>query len=260
MKRRTFIQSAAVATGAGTLVPSFAEAGRPLPQMEKDIYELRIYQLTSGGAKKELVNFIKTAFTPYVNSKGGKAGFFSEYSLQEPPKLYLLTLFPDAVSYYSYLSDIDSDSRYQSNAAEYFRLPAEKPLFSRYETILLEAFDAIPHFRKPDPSRGLIELRLYESYNEDAGRRKIKMFNTEELPLFDKIGLNALFFGKILAGTHMPALAYTLWFKDMAAREEAWAKFRAHPDWKAMSNKPEYANTVSTVNKIFLLPEEGSQI
>jgi hypothetical protein len=86
------------------------------------------------------------------------------------------------------------------------------------------------------------------------------MFNKEELPLFDKVGLPSLLFGKILAGTYMPALAYMLSFKDMAHREEVWAKFRVHPEWITMRDKPEYANTVSKVNKIFLVPEEGSQI
>jgi hypothetical protein len=155
---------------------------------------------------------------------------------------------------------MEGDSTYQSNAAAYLTSPFDKPLFVRYDTLLLAAFDSIPRLRMPDPSRGLLELRIYESYNEDAGRRKIKMFNTEELPLFDKVGLPSMFFGKIVAGTYMPALAYMLGFKDMAHREEAWAKFRVSPEWTTMRDKPEYANTVSKVNKIFLVPEEGSQI
>jgi len=133
-------------------------------------------------------------------------------------------------------------------------------LFTRYETYLLEAFDKIPRIRIPDPKRGLLELRTYESYNEDAGRRKILMFNKEEIQLFDKIGLKSVFFGKILAGKQMPALMYMLWFEDMNDRTARWDKFRAADEWNTMRVKPEYANTVSTVNKIFLLPEEGSQI
>jgi hypothetical protein len=58
----------------------------------------------------------------------------------------------------------------------------------------------------------------------------------------------------------MPGLTYMLAFKDMAQREEIWAKFRNHPDWNTMKDKPENANTVSKVNKIFLVPEAGSQI
>jgi hypothetical protein len=228
--------------------------------MEKEIYELRIYQLTGGTAKTQLKNYITSAVTPYIHKLGGKTGIFSEYGLTEPPRLYVLLTFPSPEAFYTKVTDMETDSAYLANAGTYLQSPPEKPLFERYETMLLEAFDAIPRFRTPDPSRGLFELRIYESYNEDAGRRKIEMFNNEELALFDKVGLPSLFFGKILGGNHMPALTYMLWFRDMAHREEAWEKFRSHPEWAEMKVRPEYSNTVSRVNKIFLIPEEGSDI
>lgn len=112
----------------------------------------------------------------------------------------------------------------------------------------------------PDKSRGLLELRTYESYNEDAARRKIAMFNDEEINLFDKVGLQTVFFSKILAGKMMPALMYMLWFKDMGERDANWKKFSDSPEWKAMSGKPIYADTVSKVHKKFLTPTDYSQI
>jgi hypothetical protein len=260
MKRRSFIQHSAILAGAASFVPPLSAAGRQTPPGDKDIYELRIYQLISGGTKAQVKNYITSAIEPFIGNIGGKTGIFSEYSLQEPPKLYVLFTYPSPEAYYRCITEMEIDATYQANAAAYLQSAADKPMFERYETILLEAFDAIPHFRQPDPARGLFELRIYESYNEDAGRRKIRMFNKDELILFDKIGLPPVFFGKILAGTHMPALTYMLWFRDMAHREEVWTKFRSHPEWTAMRDKPEYANAVSKVNKIFLLPEEGSQI
>lgn len=260
MKRRNFIRNAALAAGATTLASGAGAAQETNNAMEKEIYELRIYQLTGGAAKTLVKNYITSAVSPYIQKLGGKTGIFSEYGLTEPPRLYVLITFPSPEAFYRKMKWMENDPAYLAGATSYLQSPPEKPLFERYETMLLEAFDAIPRFRTPDPSRGLFELRIYESYNEDAGRRKITMFNNEELALFDKVGLPSLFFGKILAGTHMPALAYMLWFRDMAHREEAWAKFRSHPDWNTMKEKPEYANTVSRVNKIFLVPEEGSAI
>lgn len=143
---------------------------------------------------------------------------------------------------------------------DYFNSTSENGAYIRFETYLLEAFDAIPKFRQPDQARGLFELRTYESNNEEAGQRKIKMFNDEELALFDQIGLHATFFGEVLAGPQMPALVYLLWFKDMDERTENWGKFINSPKWKTMSKKPEYANTVSVVNKKFLVPLKYSQL
>jgi NIPSNAP len=260
MKRRSFIQKSALATGAATLASPFVFAGTPPPDFDREIYQLRIYQLTSAGTKTALLSYLTSAVAPYLKSMGGRIGIFSEFGQTEPPKLYVLLTFPVPQTYYTFTNDMESDPTYQSNASSYLKSPFDKPLFVRYDTLLLAAFDGMPHFRMPDPSRGLLELRIYESYNEDAGRRKVAMFNREELPLFDKVGLPSMFFGKIMAGPFMPALAYMLAFKDMAQHDEIWAKFRVHPDWLTMRDKPENANTVSKVNKVFLVPEEGSQI
>jgi len=260
MKRRSFIQKSAVVAGAATVsAPSVLAAAAPA-DFDKEMYELRIYQLTSGGAKTAVVKYLTGAVAPYLKSKGGKVGIFTEYGMTEPPKLYVLLAYPNPETYYTCASDMENDADYKKAAAAYLESAFDKPFFTRYETLLLSAFDGIPKLRMPDPARKLFELRIYESHNEEFGRRKVLMFNKEELPLFDKVGLPSLCFGKILAGPYMPALAYMLSFKDMAHREEVWAKFRVHPDWLTMKEKPEYLNTVSKVNKIFLVPEEGSLI
>lgn len=261
MERRSFLKKSAVAAGAAAVITPLASVGQSTPATAvKEVYELRIYQLTGGGAKIQLKSYLTGALMTYLNSKGGKVGIFSEYSLEDPPKLYVLCTFSNMQEYFSIIQEMDTNAKFQADANAYNQLPAGRPLFDRYETLLLEAFDSIPKLRQPEASRGLMELRIYESYNEDAGRRKILMFDKEELPLFDKLGLNSVFFGKNIAGGFMPALTYMLWFRDMAHRNEAWAKFGPHPEWIAMRDKPEYANTVSKVRKIFLLPEEGSQI
>ncbi len=260
MKRRSFIRSAAAVAGTAAAIPAFATPSPASQYGSKELYELRVYQLTGGGARENLKKYLTNAVAPYLNSHGGKVGIFSEYSLQEPPKLYVLLVYPNPETILLVSSNMEKNATYIESASAYLQSAPDRPLFDRYQSSVLEALDALPRHKQPSSERGLIELRIYESYNEDAGRRKINMFNKEELPLFEKIGLNPLFFGKMLAGTHMPALAYMLWFKDMAEREEAWGKFRNHPDWIAMRDKPEYANTVSKVNKIFLLPESGSQI
>jgi hypothetical protein len=45
-----------------------------------------------------------------------------------------------------------------------------------------------------------------------------------------------------------------LYFRDMEERDENWKKFVPHPDWKELSSKEEYANTVSNIRRIFLTP------
>jgi len=113
--------------------------------------------------------------------------------------------------------------------------------------------------RTPDKSRTLFEYRNYYSPNEEANKRKIKMFNAEEIDLFDKVGINSVCYGEIFAGTRMPALIYLTWYKDEETRNEAWGAFGRHPDWNAMRNKPEYKNTATNNQFILLSPMQYSQ-
>ena len=99
-------------------------------------------------------------------------------------------------------------------------------------------------------------MRIYESYSEDAGNRKVKMFNSGEIQLFNKLGFHPVIFSQHLAGQYMPALTYMLWFNDMEEHDALWAKFGPSPEWKEMSSKEEYANTVSKIHKKFLLPAD----
>ena len=259
MKRRSFLRNSAVALGAAAAVPASAST-LTSGASGKSVYELRIYQLNSTGAKNSFVEYLTGALIPYWNLMGGKVGIFSEYSLEEPPKLYVLLTLTDGAKYFEVLRNMESNAAYLAAAKNYLETTAQRPLYSRYDTLLLEAFDTMPALRQPTADRGLLELRIYESNNEDSLRRKILMFDKEEIPLFDKIGITTTFFGKNIAGGYMPALTYMSFFKDMDARNKAWDAFRVHPEWIAMRDKPEYANTVSKVRKIFLVPEAASQI
>lgn len=258
MQRRNFLKSsAAVAAVAAT--GGIASATN-LPVQDKEFYEFRIYQLTGGGSKNTMKAYFSEALMPLFGKFGVKLGAFEEYDKEDPPKLYTIFVYPSAQVYFQVQKELTTNAEYLAAAKTYLELPAAKPVFERYETFLTEAFDKVPQLRMPNKSRGLLELRTYESYNEDAARRKIAMFNDEEINLFDKVGLQTVFFSKILAGRMMPALMYMLWFKDMEDRDATWKKFSDSPEWKVMSGKAIYADTVSKVRKKFLVPTDYSQI
>jgi hypothetical protein len=258
MERRSFLKKSAAVTGTAFAIGNLGAS--PVPPSEKDFYELKVYQFAGGGGVNQLKKYYTEAVIPFLNKLGAKVGVFSEYSLEDPPKLYILHAHKSLADYWNAVQEMKTDKTYLDAAKSYFELPASQPVFERYETFLMEAFDGIPQFKMPDKNRGLLELRTYESYNEDAFRRKVKMFNAEELPLFEKVGLHPVFFGELVAGRMMPALTYMLWFKNMDERTANWAKFSASDEWNTMRVKEEYADTVSKVRKIFLAPTDFSQI
>lgn len=258
MERRNFLKGTA-AMAAVTVTGSAMAAGNP-PADNKEFYEFRVYQLTGGGEKNTLKSYFTKALMPLFAKMDIRLGVFEELDNEEPPKVHTLFAYPSAQVYFQLQKELSTNKEYLAAAKPYFELPASKPVFERYETFLMEAFENIPTLKLPERNRGLLELRTYESYNEDAARRKVAMFNDEELPLFEKVGLHPVFFGKILAGRCMPALMYMLWFKDMDERNANWARFGGSPEWKEMSGKAIYADTVSKVRKKFLVPADYSQI
>jgi hypothetical protein len=91
---------------------------------------------------------------------------------------------------------------------------------------------------------------------------KIDMFNQEEIKIFRRSGIHPVFFGETLYGSRQPNLTYMVWYDDMRAREAAWAKFLADPDWKRISVTPGWTNAeaVSNISNTFLQPLPFSPI
>ena len=259
MKRRSFLKKSAVAAGAATFtIPALGNEIAGIK--DKSLFELRHYHMAFGGNRSLLEDYYRKALIPLLNRHGVKVGAFEEFSLEEPAALYTLFAYPTSSVYFTVQESLATDAAFLEASKSYREIPAASPVFSRYETFLLDAFDGMPSLSVPSEKRGLFELRIYESASEEACSRKIAMFNNEEIALFLKVGLMPVFFGKILAGNYMPALLYMLGFGDMADREEKWKKFGAHEEWNAMRVKAEYANTVSNIHKIFLTPASYSQI
>ena len=255
MKRRKFVQSSLVATSALTAGIATAQSKAETP---KEIIELREYDMGWPGKLSELNNYFKDALIPALNRHGVKqVGVFSELGQSEPRKIYSLMSHASFADYGAAHQLIAADAEYQKASKSYHHL-TEK-VYDRITTQLMLAFDVMPAMKKVEGSE-LFELRTYQGLNEDAVRRKIKMFNKEELPIFLDTNLLPVFFGEVIAGKYQPCLTYMVGFKNMDERQAAWKAFIDHPEWKRVSGLAEYANTVSKIIKVFLEPMPYSQI
>lgn len=252
MKRRKFINT----TLAASTLPLGCAASKlsNSEQIEKELYELRTYEIKFGGNSKLLLSYLKEVLQPALKRVGvNHFMLFEELGNADPKKIMAVISYPNAAIYLK-AQNLQGDSIYQTASKEYHALPANKPIYNRFSSSLLLAFDGMPQMMNPMKDASIFELRTYEGYSEDAVRRKIKMFNVEEFPLFYEVGLHPVFFGDMIIGPHQPALTYLLNFKNMEERDANWKKFIQHPDWNAMKVKPEYANTVSNILKVFYQP------
>lgn len=254
MRRRQFV-------AASVLAASSLRAQAQKPAASRAVYEWRTYEPRYGTPQSNIENYLKDALMPALNRLGVKnVGAFREMGKSDPAKLHVLIPYPSWEVYTTAAGKLTSDQAFAQASQGYTGLQPDKAPYSRYSTTLMNAFEGLPQLAVPSKESRIFELRTYEGYAEDAVRRKIKMFNVDEIPVFYKVKLNPVFFGEVIAGEHMPCLTYMLTFKNMEERDANWKNFSADPDWKRVSQAPEYANTVSNIIRIFLEPTAYSQI
>jgi hypothetical protein len=259
MERRKFVRSSLLAASA--LSVNAVKFSSDKKDSDKALYELREYEMHFGTSENELHAYFQNALIPALNKHGIKnVGVFKETSKSEPTKIYLLIPYSSWQDYPAINTQLKTDNDFKKASATYDQLPAEKFPYLRYTTKLMIAFDGQPQIIVPSKQPRIFELRTYEGYNEDALRRKIKMFNDEEFQIFDRTKLNRVFFGEVISGKDMPCLTYMITFSNMEEHDKSWAAFGADADWQRVSKAPEYANTVSRITKIFLEPTSYSQL
>ena len=257
MERRDFIHRSVLATTA--VSAAGLTIANATPQPNKELYELRVYEMRFSQAA--LDDFISKAFIPALNRLGVKnVGAFTEMGKSEPSKIYLLIPYNSFEDFSRMNAALREEQEFAQAAASYNQLPVEQAPYARYDSSLMVAFDSVPKMIVPENQPRLFELRSYEGYSEDAVRRKIRMFNAEELPIFRRLKLNPVFFGEVIVGPALPRLTYMLTFRNMEERDQAWKAFGPDPEWQRVSRLPEYANTVSRIYKTFLEPLPYSQV
>ncbi len=260
MQRRRFVKSSLIAATAFS-ANSIKLPVDNSPADKKAIYELREYEMHFATSENDLHAYFQNALIPALNKSGVKnVGVFKEMSKSEPTKIYLLIPYPSQQDFWSANAQLKTDADFRKASASYDQIAAEKFPYTRYNTKLMIAFDNQPQIIVPPKSPRIFELRTYEGYNEDALRRKLKMFNDEEFVIFDRTKLNRVFFGEVIAGKDMPCLTYMITFGNMEEHDKNWAAFSADADWQRISKAPEYANSVSRITKVFLEPLSYSQL
>lgn len=265
MERRQFLKTSLAASGAVTLSAMTAAAAETAAPAGRELYELRLYHQRRGPEQKAFDEFFRTAAIPAWNRADvSPVGVFTVMIGPDSPTFYVLLRHTTPESVTRAERQLDADADYQKAGADFLNAPASAPAFERVESSLLLAFEEFPKLITPDlENRGRIfELRTYASHSRKAGLKKIEMFNTGEIAIFQRAGLRPVFFGESLIGGNQPNLTYLLVHDSLAARDKAWAAFGSDPEWKKLSSTPGYTDSeiVSSISNVLLKSTSYSQI
>lgn len=233
---------------------------------KREYYQLKTYTLASPAQEEMIDNYLKNAYLPALHrAKISSVGVFKTIISEKDTtrRVYVLIPFDNLSDFEALDEKLAKDQAYQQAGADYINAPYNNAPYKRIESALMKAFVdmpkmATPSFDTPKASR-VYELRSYESATEKLYVNKVDMFNAGgEIPLFDKLGFNAVFYGEVLSGASMPNLIYMTTFSDMASRDAHWKSFVDAPEWKVMSALPKYQKNVSRNDTRLLYPADYS--
>ena len=237
----------------------------------RQVLELRTYHFASEEMLKVFSDYLESSLIPGLNRAGvSPVGVFRALKDDNPKlklkaddlKLYVLLPHADLASALSLPRRLDDDTAAAAATRAVLGAQQGDPVYRRFESQLMLAFVECPKVEVPTRSADrVLQLRIYESPNDDRALRKIEMFNEGgEIGIFRRTGMNPVFFGQSIAGTLLPNLVYMLGFESPGAQEAAWEAFLKDPAWTKLKQDTRYAKTVSRISNYVLRPVAGSQI
>jgi len=269
MERRKFLASSLAASALAVAAPgSYAEAAQAGASGKgREFYQLRRYHIISGPQRKLCDDFFRDALIPALTRLGiGPVGVFDLYIGPETPSIYVLMPGMSAEALATVETRLGQDSEYVKAGAAFLTAPAKEPGFDRMDSSFLQAFEKWPKLTPPAATAKngprVFELRVYEGATDQDHKRKVEMMQSGESEIFNKAGVEQVFYSETLIGPRLPSLTYMLAFDSLADRDKKWAAFRGSDDWKSYSTQTKYAfePIVSNISNLILTPTGYSQI
>lgn len=265
MKRSAFLKSTVAAAGVASASritqTATVSAATPAPAGHEYI-EIRKYTLPSPAKQALLDAYLRDDAIPALNRLGVSSVGVYYQDKPGPKPMVFVVLRHASLEQFAASTQLLSDAAVQKAGADYLGVPAADPVYERIESWLTQGIDGMPKLAVPPKGQQTYQLRIYESHSEMAGRKKVEMFNTAELAIFRRSGMEPVFFGQTIVGPNMPNLTYMLSFKDTAAKEAGWKTFIGDPEWAKLKTTPGFTDKeiVFRITNLMLVPAPYSQI
>ncbi len=248
------------------LLAVFLFSPRQSQGQNRQYYQIKIYTFDNAQQQEVTDGYLKNAYLPALKKlKIGPVGVLKtrpEHS-EGSAKTYVLIPLKNLSQLEKITKKLAKNKPYLDAGKPYLDATYNNSPYNRIESILLQAFEEMPKM-KPSAVSGpredrIYELRSYEGASEALHQNKVEMFNKGgEVKIFEDLGFNAVFYGQVISGCHMPNLMYMTTFTDQKSRDKHWDAFRESPKWDALKKQAYYQNNVSHSDIFFLYPAEYS--
>jgi hypothetical protein len=253
MERRELLAALSASALAGS---TGSAAGTPNTFLEVKTWR---FHNSQENQPARVADYLQGGLGPALERAGSKlAGVFSNVIGPDGPYYVSISEFSSLSVMQEAFVKVAAD---EVHHRELQKLSAGSGLpFARVESSLLRSFDGMPAVAIPDaaekrPPR-IFELRTYESQSFLTLTRKVGMFNSGEMQIFERLGMGPVFFGETLIGPRQPNLMYMLSYEDLAARDKLWHDFATDSEWRKLSARPELKDSeiVANISNVILRP------
>jgi hypothetical protein len=199
------------------------------------LYEVRRYRMPTFRHLAPLVRFAGDHLVPGLRTAGVQViGCFTTV-IGPQPGLSLILAFPDANAWQDQLVAFEASDTWRAMEPSLF--PDGQSLITGYQTILLRptlfSTDLVQALDAPQP--GVFEERIYYPVDSRAYARLATRFATGTVPVFRRLGMDAIGLWEIVAGADIPGLYYLMRHSTLAERMPQWDAYNADPERMAIT-------------------------
>lgn len=229
--------------------------GASSPEKRTQFYSLEFYNLKQGTQPARIQDYFKNGLLPALQRAGAGPAIVLE-ALVGPSMPQMATIFGcgsfDDV--WNVHSKVTADAEFTKHLTAWEQ--GEEPALETHERRLLQATPYSPELmadKEPRKTPRIFELRVYHSPTWRQLRALHERFAGPEIEIFHRVGVHPVLYTSTLIGPNIPNLTYLIPFDNLDAREKAWAKFGADPEWiKVRKESIDKSGQISNVIQISL--------
>ena len=235
---------------------AFAASGAAASQDKRtQFYNAWFFNLKNGTQPARVHEYLKNGMLPALARAGaGPAVVLEALVAPHMPQVAMLfgcSSFDDLWNIHSKVTQDDEHHKQMALVEQ-----GDEPPFETEQVMLLQAAPFSPELvvdKEPRKTPRVFELRVYHSPTWRQLRALHERFAGPEIQIFHRSGVNPVLYSSTIIGPNMPNLTYLIPFENLDAREKAWAKFGADPEWvKVRKESVDKYGQISSVIQISL--------
>lgn len=218
-------------------------------------YMLEFFNLKNGSQPTRIHDYMRSAAIPALQrAQAGPILVLEALVAPHMPQVAAIIGSPSFEDLWNINTRVANDAEFKKQMTAWEQ--GDEPAFETQNSMVLQATQYSPELevdKEPRKTPRVFELRVYHSPTWRQLAALHDRFSGSEIPIFHRSGVHPVIYTSTVIGPNIPNLTYVIPFDNLDAREKAWAKFGADPEWiKVRKESIEKHGQISSVIQISL--------